>query len=313
MAVVETALAPVALKNTETQLDSFRHFIAHQKVCEKQRDVNSWRIAGHPIEINKTTVRIATCDSYKAAIGSVALCPGTFLMMVREDDESPSSFILLRVRDDAEVPLNSQMLQTTFEIGKKSPLNLDIWSANVLQWGALDCDVLGTIYHKGSGHMEFAGDTVGHLAPFRYVIFAPDSVMLNLIINGSANSQNAFRLGYYRPTECEGDSRNDSGQISVYANLEDIVGYRTAVFSKTRGGKTTLVMRIAGAVAAMHGTEKQAGQVIYDMQGEYANAASNFGGDSLKNRYPAQCVVYAITPKEYSKHLQVFKPIQYPH
>ena len=57
-------------------------------------------------------------------------------------------------------PLSQQVQQTYFELHKRSMPELDIWTQGELQWGALDCDVLGMYYAdpKDKKPLAFSGD-----------------------------------------------------------------------------------------------------------------------------------------------------------
>ena len=43
-------------------------------------------------------------------------------------------------------PLAPQVQQTYFELHKRAMPELDVWTQGELQWGALDCEVLGMFY-----------------------------------------------------------------------------------------------------------------------------------------------------------------------
>lgn len=67
--------------------------------------------------------------------------------MVPEDLEGIAPhFSLLRVSGVAPTPLTNSVQQTYFELHKKSMPELDRWTVSELQWGSIDCDLLGMFY-----------------------------------------------------------------------------------------------------------------------------------------------------------------------
>jgi len=73
------------------------------------------------------------------------------------------------------------------------------------------------------------------------------------------------------------------------------MGTRTALFGKTRLGKSNVVKLIAQSLIE---TTKNVGQLIFDINGEYANDNPQDNSSSLKTVYPKRCIVYALTKKK---------------
>jgi hypothetical protein len=73
------------------------------------------------------------------------------------------------------------------------------------------------------------------------------------------------------------------------------MGARTAMFGKTRLGKSNVVKLIAQSLIE---TAPNVGQLIFDINGEYSNDNPQDDNRSLASAYPEHCVVYALTAKE---------------
>jgi hypothetical protein len=160
----------------------------------------------------------------------------------------PPHFSLLRVNGVSPTPLSGQVQQTYFELHKKSMPELDVWTQSELQWGALDCDVLGMFYANPAqtDSLEFSGDVNNIVSAHRYKVYAPDHVLLDLIVNGTVTQELQYELGTLRTMECLlVDEEAGQGKIPVKISMKDFKGRRTAMFGKTRLGKSNVVKLIA--------------------------------------------------------------------
>src|SRR5437764_92204 len=74
--------------------------------------------------------------------------------------------------------------------------------------------------------------------------------------------------------ECGLFSAASGPSIPVSISMKDFRGCRTAMFGKTRLGKSNVVKLLAqGTIDATHGEkpEDSVGQLVFDINGEYAN------------------------------------------
>lgn len=279
---------------SKNALNALNEFLEKQKGYEQAKTYDKWRFVGYVLELGYDVAKIITSDPYKKAVGGIPR--GSFLIMVPEQkEEMPLHFTLLRVKDVATTPLNSNIQQTYFELQKKSMPALDVWTASELQWGALDCDVLGMYYSNETdvSKLQFSGDINNILSPHKYRIYSPDNKILDLIINGTVDSQYRKVIGNLRPTECLLGQENTNSTINVNISMKDFMGCRTAMFGKTRLGKSNVVKLIAQGILD---TSKNVGQVIFDINGEYAND-NDQDGKSLRSRNEDRCEVYALTKR----------------
>jgi hypothetical protein len=95
----------------------------------------------------------------------------------------------------------------------------------------------------------------------------------------------------------------DTNQPNVIVNVStnDFMATRTAMFGKTRLGKSNVVKLIAQSILETTKVSKNVGQMIFDINGEYANDNEQDGSKSIASAYPDQCVVYALTEKKNTK------------
>lgn len=281
----------------DNPIDALRRFLEQEERLERARDVIRMRFVGYVLELGYERARIITSDPYKLAVGGIPR--GSFLIMTPNSPGNlPPHFTLLRVTGVSPTPLSSQVQQTYFELHKKSMPELDVWTQSELQWGALDCDVLGMFYADPTdmAKLAFSGDVNNVVSAHRYKVFSPDENLLRLIVNGTLNPAQQTDLGVLRTMECRLTTGEPSPTIPVKVSLADFKGFRTAMFGKTRLGKSNIVKLIAQGVIETGDSKQKIGQLIFDINGEYAN--DNPQNISLRSAYPERCHVYALTPRK---------------
>jgi uncharacterized protein DUF87 len=264
------------------------------------------RFVGYVLELGFETARIITSDPYKMAVGGVPR--GSFLIMtpiLRENvpNPLPLHFSLLRVTGVSPTPLASHVQQTYFELHKQAMPELDVWTQGELQWGALDCEVLGMFYGdpKDSSKLAFSGDVNNVVSAHRYKVYAPDQPLLDLTVNGLVPTAFRAELGEFRPTECGLSSSTPRPTVCVKVSMADFRGRRTAMFGKTRLGKSNVVKLLAeGMILATTGAKRNdaVGQLIFDINGEYANDNPQDENLSLRSKYEDRCQVYALVQRK---------------
>lgn len=292
---------------SENPLHVLTSFLEEQKRLEDARQVENMKFVGYTLELSYDSAKIITSDPYKIAVGGIPR--GSFLILVPNDFRGlPVHFTLLRVAGVSPTPLSNHVQQTYFELHKKSMPELDVWTQSELQWGALDCDVIGMFYQNptDSKELEFSGDVNNVVSAHRYQVYSPNQEILDLIVNGLVNSNGRYSLGNLRATECLLTS-DTSQQPEVKISVEDFKGARTAMFGKTRLGKSNVVKLIAESIIKSSRIDQNVGQIIFDINGEYANDNPQDGNKSIRSAYEEQCVVYALTkrPGTESKDLRL--------
>lgn len=277
-------------------IDALRFFLEKEEALEKAKKIDEMRFVGYVLELGYDTARIITSDPYKLAVGGIPR--GSFLIMTPVNAEkAPPHFTLLRVTGVSPTPLSNQVQQTYFELHKKSMPELDVWTQSELQWGALDCDVLGMFYAEPSNmqKLDFSGDVNNVVSAHRYKVFAPDEALLKIIINGMVKQEQQVEIGKLRTMECSLSSTGKALDIPVNISIKDFKGCRTAMFGKTRLGKSNTVKLLAQGMLGATVSDNSVGQLIFDINGEYANDNPQDGNKSLRSAHAARCEVYALT------------------
>ncbi len=279
-------------------IEALKAFLSQEEANEKAKQVDKMRFVGYVLDLGFETAKIITSDPYKLAVGGIPR--GSFLIMTPINTaQAPPHFTLLRVTGVSPTPLSNQVQQTYFELHKKSMPELDIWTQSELQWGALDCDVLGMFYADPANmkKLAFSGDVNNVVSAHRYKVFAPDEALLKLIVNGTVKEENQNDIGTLRTMECGLTSAASIGVIPVKISMKDFKGCRTAMFGKTRLGKSNVVKLIAQGMLDATATDNSVGQIIFDINGEYANDNPQDGNRSIRSVYASRCHVFALTQR----------------
>jgi hypothetical protein len=290
--------------NQNHPLRILKEFLDQEEAYEKSKQYDKMRFVGYVLEIGYDEITIITSDPFKIAVGGIPrnslliMCPSSF---ENENISIPPHFTLLRVLDAAATPLSGEVQQTYFELQKKSMPELDVFTQSELQWGALKTGVLGMFYPHPQkiNAVEFSGDLNNFVSAHKYKIYAPDDKLLNLVTNSMVPSENRFKIGDLRLTECRLPLPNKpQPKVDVCLSTIDFMGTRTAMFGKTRLGKSNVVKLIAQSLIETTDKTKNVGQLIFDINGEYSNDNPQDDNRSIATAFPNRCVVYALTKKE---------------
>lgn len=262
------------------------------------------RFVGYVLDIGYDVVTIITSDPFKVAVGGVPR--NTLLIMVPSELPSgmESHLTLLRVLDVAPTPLANDIQQTYFELQKRSMPEIDVFTQAELQWGALKTSVLGMLYPSPDSpdEVEFSGDLNNIVSAHKYRVYAPDDQLLDLVVNATVPRQHQFSLGQLRITEARLPlPGKPMPKVDVKLSTDDFMATRTALFGKTRLGKSNIVKLIAQSILENTGSEGDStyscGQLIFDVDGEYSNDNPQDESVSLASTYKDRTTVYALTKK----------------
>lgn len=278
---------------------------------------NSHRLLGYVLKLAFEEVTIVTCDPWKGACGGV---PRNSFIIIRlaldqvraEDRRFCDRLIMARITNSVPTPVDSDITQTIYQI-HKAQANIDPITNKELQWSALKATVIGTFFDSGgegtaNASIAFGPDIDTFFAPHCYEVFVPLSDHLDELINCFSDVPKPLEIGTLRYTETPTLSGEEPVPIRV--DPTDFVGksygHRTALFGKTRFGKSNTMKVVADVIA---GSEAGAGQVIFDPSGEYTYWNEQDGG-SLFARHKAKCVRYSLKPQE--KQIEIDKGFAIP-
>lgn len=237
-----------------------------------------------------------------------------------ETQEEDKEIILLRVLGSTKLPQDDDLVRTKIDffqqrtdVFKTVPgREIDDITQNQLQFGGLKCRVLGTFF-TSDGDLWLGSDIESFATAARLNVYRPHGDALKTIVNyvdpirrknaredaqklGLSGEIKPFQIGTVRYTSTDRLHRRDQRAEIVSVNVQpsDFLARRTAVLGMTRTGKSNMIKQMVSVVkrVADEGGAK-IGQIIYDINGEYANANQQDQG-ALADIYPQTTVRYRM-------------------
>jgi hypothetical protein len=261
---------------------------------------------------------------HNAFLVATSFDPDRFSATPEEDRE----VILLRVIGSCKLPQDDDMIRTkidnfqnqTSAYLENADKDFDSITKNKIQFGGLNCRVLGTFYMKDN-ILNLGSDIESFSVSMRLSVFIPKSDALQTIVNyvdpirkaravedfkelGITCEVDPFKIGTVRYTSTDRLHRATEAQkVPFFIQPSDFLARRTAVLGMTRTGKSNMIKQTVSVVKDISDTcNLKIGQLIYDINGEYANANSQDNG-SISDIYANNCVRYRMVPT------QGFEPI----
>lgn len=289
---------------------------------------------GHPFTLDYNKANVLVCDDDKERIKGIA--QGTFLLAFYDNEETVEEAILLRALAPAKLPTDSVVISSMIEYykdnlptsGKSS--KLDDFTRYEFSFSGLECRVLGTFYRNYNGIVEFGADLENFYSAHHYSVYKVNKDVLGFIVNQRDSpdiipgNDNEFSIGHVRySSSLRFQSKNEEDKAEVFIHPADLLGKRTALFGMTRTGKSNTVKKVIEATSQISskatstlpikspdaieenlksfnssGAPKYpVGQLIFDVNGEYANKNLQDEGTAIFEKYKSNTVRYSILEK----------------
>lgn len=293
---------------------------------------------GRPFYLDYEKAYLLICDSWKTNVGGVP--QGTFLLAFYDNDEEVSEALLLRALQPTKLPTDNDVISSMIEYYKDNlrttgrESQLDDFTRYEFSFSGLECRVLGTFYRDNDDKIAFGADVENFYSAHNYSVFKPKEKVLEYISNlrdGDIipGSETDVKIGKVRYSSSQRFQENLS-YVPVYINPQDFLGKRTAMFGMTRTGKSNTVKKVIQAT--MDISDKAAddlkdqnddatnnlnpftetglpkypvGQIIFDINGEYANANMQDDGTAIFEQYEQRTIRYSVLEKEGFKVMKV--------
>ena len=267
---------------------------------------------GRPFYFDFSRMKLLSNDHWKEKVGGIAA--GAFLVAVYDNAGTNPEIVLLRVLGPTTLPSDSDVVASMVEhykesAGSDTPVDkLDSYTRFEFQFSGLECRVLGSFYQDASGRTRFGADVDNFYGPNNYSVYRPTGPVLEYIVNfrdgesipGGKGDQ---RIGAVRYASSRRHA--DAAEVPVYVNAFDYLGKRTALFGMTRTGKSNTVKMVIKATAALAPSGaalngkpvNPIGQIIFDVNGEYANDNQQDQGTAIYQLYSGDVTRYSILDK----------------
>ncbi|MFJ8966815.1 ATP-binding protein [Lentzea sp. NPDC102401] len=273
--------------------------------CRKQD-----AFVGRPFYLDFERLRLMSNDKWKQTVGGVPA--GAFLLALYNGEPEIDEAVLLRVLKPTKLPTDDDMVMAMVDHYKEVPRDdsgspLDSYTRAEFQFSGLECRVIGTFYRDSDNTIRFAGDMDNFYAPHNYKVVKPTGKVLEYIVNfredGIPGGKGDERIGKVRYSS---SLRHPAGvDVPVFVSPLDFLGKRTALFGMTRTGKSNSVKKIIQATVGISKSGRTikdeairpVGQIIFDINGEYANANQQDAGTAIFEQYPAEVTRYSVLEK----------------
>jgi hypothetical protein len=256
---------------------------------------------GDLLNIDYSEATILVHDALRQAVQGIPL--GSFLLCTRlhpdsTDDIDPNaedaSLLLMRVVGKAKLPNQSETDQARLLATQRSIDSDEHWDSlgktdqytlNILHMAGLSCRVLGTFRMRFDGHLwrlAYASDISNFYSGRGMKVYKPHGSALEAIVNfhrGEATDAHTLHghpvpVGRLRYASSEPLEQSNAFSVRVALDPADMLARRTALFGMTRTGKSNTTKTIAASVFRLRARESlqgRVGQLIFDVNGEYAN------------------------------------------
>jgi hypothetical protein len=288
------------------------------------------QFVGRPFYIDYGRAYLLVADSWKNKVGG--LPQGTFLLAFYENTEGISEAILLRALGPTKLPTDSDVISSMIEYykdnlktaGEKS--QLDQFTRYQFSFSGLECRVLGTFYQDANGSVVFGADLENFYSSHHYSVYKPTSNVLEAIVNYKEKDEipgqeNDVKIGHVRYSSSLRFQQSHD-MVPTYITSKDFLGKRTALFGMTRTGKSNTIKKIVQASYDLGSKGKNlddaidasdlgafspfgeggvpkygVGQIIFDINGEYANANLQDEGTAIFEMYKKDTIRYSVIEK----------------
>ncbi|WP_367143351.1 ATP-binding protein [Pantoea stewartii] len=282
-------------------------------------------LVGYVYKMDFNEALILTNDSFKERVAGVP--HNSFLVATSLNPENVAvgteldrEVILLRVLGSSKLPTDDDFVKTRIEHNQRRTSNevfandkldgLDVLTHSELQAGGLKCRILGTFFID-KGALRLGSDIENYMSSNRLRVFKPRAKALELIVNhvneevkkkaleeaiksGFRSMPTAIDIGTVRYTSTSRLHRAENEPlVTVQIQPTDFLARRTAILGMTRTGKSNTLKTTVSSVAISAAKDKtRVGQIIFDINGEYANLNQQDDGSSIAEVFKDDVVRY---------------------
>lgn len=285
-------------------------------------------LVGYVYSMDFSEALILTNDKFKEEVAGVP--HNSFLVATSLNPENVSAsteldreVILLRVIGHSKLPTDDDFVKTRIEHNQRRTASevfandkldgLDVLTLSELQAGGLRCRILGTFFID-EGELRLGCDIENYMSSNRLRVFKPRDKALELIVNhvneevkkkaeeeakksGFSSMPTSIEIGTVRYTSTTRLHRAKTETlVPVKIQPTDFLARRTAILGMTRTGKSnTLKTTVSSVAMSAIKDNTRVGQIIFDINGEYANVNQQDDGSSIADVFQDDVVCYRGT------------------
>lgn len=288
---------------------------------------------GRPFRLAYSRAEILVADAWKQRAKGIP--QGCFLLAYYDNelnDQKNAEAILLRVIQPTRLPTDQEVISSMVEYykddirtGTNQRSQLDTFTRYEFSFSGLECSVLGSFYIDEQNKTRFGADLENFYSAHNYSVIKPSPDVLKAIVNyrenGAPGGSGDIKIGKVRYSSSRRFQQTEV-DVPVYVQAPDFAGKRTALFGMTRTGKSNTVKKIIQACVEMsdnaplqldqdvespeevlnpltegNNPKYPIGQIIFDINGEYANPNLQDQGTAIFDLYQENTVRYSTVAK----------------
>lgn len=288
---------------------------------------------GRPFRLTYSRAEILVADAWKQRAKGIP--QGCFLLAYYDNEpneQNNAEAILLRVIQPTRLPTDQEVISSMVEYykddirtGTNQRSQLDTFTRYEFSFSGLECSVLGSFYIDEQSRTRFGADLENFYSAHNYSVVKPSPDILKAIVNyrenGSPGGLGDIKIGKVRYSSSRRFQQTEE-DVPVYVQAPDFAGKRTALFGMTRTGKSNTVKKIIQACVEMsnnaplqldqdvespeevlnpltedNNPKYPIGQIIFDINGEYANPNLQDQGTAIFDLYQENTVRYSTVAK----------------
>ena len=292
-------------------------------------DLKTGIFIGRPFYIDYEKAYLLVADAWKSKAKGIP--QGSFLLAYYQNEDDVSEALLLRVLGPTRLPTDNDVISSMVEYYKDNlrtsgrNSQLDTFTRYEFSFSGIECRVLGTFYRDKDSNTRFGADVENFYSAHNYMVIKPNPQVLELISNfreaGIVGTPTDIKIGRVRYSSSRRFQEQEA-YVPVYVSPKDFLGKRTALFGITRTGKSNTVKKIIQASVSISLKSPQAldeanqeieenldpftkngipkfpvGQIIFDINGEYANANLQDEGTAIFELYQERVTRYSVLLK----------------
>lgn len=286
---------------------------------------------GRPFYLSYDTAKILVCDAWKSQVKGIPA--GSFLLAFYDGEQDVREAVLLRAIRQTQLPTDNDMISSMVEYykdnmdisgraGANKDSQLDEFTRYEFSFSGLECRVLGVFYSTDDKQIEFGADLENFYAANNYSVYKATGEVLEYIANqrddnSLAGKLSEFKIGHVRYSSTRRQASEEL-KSNVYIDSKDLLGKRTALFGMTRTGKSNTVKKLIeatqkiskGSISNRNSNSNEGrlfnelgypisavGQIVFDINGEYANANKQDEGTAIFEIFKDDVVRYSVVEK----------------
>lgn len=305
------------------------------------KDWETGFFVGRPFRLSYAKAEILVADAWKQ--NAKGIPQGCFLLAYYDnefDDSANVEAVLLRVIQPTRLPTDQEVISSMVEYykddiqtGTTKRSQLDSFTRYEFSFSGLECSVLGSFYIYQENHTRFGADLENFYSAHNYSVIKPSADVLKAIVNYRENSTPGgagdIKIGKVRYSSSRRFQQTEE-DVPVFVQAPDFAGKRTALFGMTRTGKSNTVKKIIQSCVEMSenallkldqdqespeevlnpltddkNPKYPIGQIIFDINGEYANPNLQDRGTAIFDLYKEDTIRYSTVPKPEFREMKV--------